>query len=138
MQNFAGLQIDYIKTHMIAEANVADALLAVHGVREDAFFAYVLDLPDQAIRGRIEDGQHCSGAEIHAAAVETHEAVVGLRADVDSLNELARLRVDDENTAIVARIPPARGHIKLPAIHGDGGSVAARVVGLFPNDLFGL
>ncbi len=138
MQNSSGLQIDHIKTHMIAEANVADALLAVHGVREDAFFAYVVDLADQAIRGRIEDGQHRSGAEIHAAAVETHDAVVGLRADVDSLDEVAILRVDDENTAIVARIPPAGGYIELRAIHGDGGSVAARVVGLVPDDLFGL
>src|SRR5215471_20240296 len=137
MQNFSGLQIDHIKTYMIAEANVTDTLLAVHGVREDASFANVLDLPDHAIRGRIEDGQHRSGAEIHVTAVETHDAVVGLRADIDSFNEIAVLRFDDENTAIVARIPPARGNIELRAIQSDGGSVAARVVGLFPDDLFG-
>src|SRR5690242_1356780 len=123
---------------MGAEANVPDSLFAVHGVREDADFTHVLDLPDHTIGGRVEDGQHVSSAEIHSTAVETHDTVVSLGADVDSLDEIAVLRVDDKSTAVVARIPPARRNIELPAIHGNGGSVATCVIGLFPDDLFGL
>src|SRR5438128_2483096 len=128
----------YGKTYVIDEANLADPVPAIHGVRKDASLAHILDLPDHAIRGRIKDRQHLSGTEIHPSAVETHDAVVGLRPDLDALYELAVVGVDDQITAILPRIPPAGGNIELLAIHCDRRSIAAGVIGLFPDDLLGL
>ena len=99
VQDFPRLQVDHIKAHMIAEADVGDPVLAIHGVRENPSFAHVLDLPDHPIGGRVEDRQRRRRTEIHPPPVQAHDAVVGLRSDVDSLDELAVLRVDDEDTA---------------------------------------
>ena len=55
MQSFALLEVDDIKADMIAQADVRDAVGSIDGIGEDAPFAHVLDLPDQAVVGRIKN-----------------------------------------------------------------------------------
>ena len=55
MQSLAFFKVDHIKADMIAEAHIGDAVGAIHGVGEDSSFAHVLDLPDQAVVGRIKN-----------------------------------------------------------------------------------
>src|SRR5712692_7679882 len=92
-------EFDPNKTDMTAEANEADPGAAIHGVREDPSFAYVLDLPDHVIGGRVKDRQGSCGAEIQQTPVQADDAIVSRRSDVDSFDHLAVIRIDDEKAA---------------------------------------
>ena len=98
----------------------------------------ILDLPDQPIRRGIEDGEHRSRAQIHSLSIQADDAIVRLRPDVDAFDQFAILGVDDEISAVRSGIPPAGRYVNLFAVHRDGRSIAARFVGLFPDDFFGL
>src|SRR5438067_5164410 len=86
VQDLSRLQVDHVKTHMSAKANVADTVLAIHRVREDPFFADVLDLTDHAIGSRVKDRQGGGRTEIHQLSIQAHYALVSSRSNVDAFD----------------------------------------------------
>jgi hypothetical protein len=111
-----------------SEADESQVVPARHGVRKNSALADVLDLAHDLACPGIEHGQESLCPEVDELAVEASDAVVRLRADSNPLDERAVRSVDDEETAVVARVPPAsRDENSLP-VERDGGAVAARVV----------
>ena len=87
--------------------------------------------------GDVEDGEGGGGAEEEAGAVGGDEGVVGVLADGEALEFGTGGAIDDDEAALGAFFPPARGGVDAGAVGGDAGAVATAGVEIFPEDLIG-
>ena len=143
VDGFALEEIDDVEADVGSEADEGEGELVVDGEGEDAGFADVGDGFEEGGFlgvggvGDVEDGEGGGGAEEEAGAVGGDEGVVGVLADSEALEFGARGAIDDDEAALGAFFPPARGGVDAGSVGGDAGAVATAGVEIFPEDLIG-
>src|SRR5262245_21576426 len=135
LQNLAGFQVDNVKADSFAQTYIRNGVRTVHGVRKDAVLAHIFYLLYHLFVNRVEDGEHRLGPQIDQPAIQTDEAVVGLRPYPNPLEQVSILGVDDKESSVLGLVPPSTGHIELLPVYRDRGSVGTDFIGFLPYDL---
>src|SRR3954468_10138164 len=134
LDGLAGFEIDNIEANGFAEADIRITILSVDGEGKHPGFTHIFDLRDNLLVARVEHREHRFCAEKNVAAVEGDDAVVGLRANGDTVKKVSVLGIDDEEAAVFALVPPASRNEDFFAVGADARTIAAGVVSLFPKD----
>src|ERR1051326_1041145 len=137
MKHLPGFQIQNIEAYVTAQANISDAVAAVHRVREDAALPYVLELPDHLFVSGVKYRETGLASQKHESPIQADQAVVRRRADMDAFDQLPGSGVQDQHSAIRSEVPIAGRHVDFLAVQRDGGSVRTAIVGFVPDNVFG-
>ena len=128
----------FTTSNVLAQADVSVTIAAIDGEGKDAAFADAADVAHEGIVAGVINPKVRLGAEIRELTVEAGDAVVRLQTRWQALEDVAAFGVDHQEAAICAAIPPTGWDVKFLAVWRDGSAVAARLVEMFPENLFGL